>query len=463
MRSNLMYLTTVPLLVAGAMVLSWPALVPSATAAPALRTQDPPAGPNSGMAYLTKDADGQPLLSWLEPNADAGHRLMVARWSGTGWSKAETVASGSNWFVNWADFPSVTTQPDGSLLAHWLQRNAGAGKWGYGIRIARREPTKRGEFGQGRWQLKSTLNEKDPDDYAGFLHFVPSGASGRPGQSGAGAVFLSPPEASAAKPEHAAGASHGDGHEHRKTARFVTFGPDGQIATNEELDADVCSCCQTAVAATPTGLLVAYRDHLPGEIRDISVVRRTGRGAQAKWSAPVRLHDDGWKINGCPTEGPSLAVQGRVAAATWLTRAQERPRLQLAVSSNEGATFSKPVRVDEGNPLGRPMLTPLGKEEFALVWLEKNAGQPANASEKGSPSAKPEATFGAQVRLRRILSNGQFGPSVVIANVPAARTSGFPKVIQAGATLLVVWRDSRLRMTQIALADLPTVQVSKKE
>ena len=42
-------------------------------------------------------------------------------------------ASGDDWFVNWADFPSVIALPDGSLAAHWpagmnswMNANAGA-------------------------------------------------------------------------------------------------------------------------------------------------------------------------------------------------------------------------------------------------------------------------------------------------------------------------------------------------
>ena len=42
---------------------------------------------------------------------------------------------GDNWFVNWADFPSLATLPDGTLLAHWL-RKSGPGTFTYDVQLA---------------------------------------------------------------------------------------------------------------------------------------------------------------------------------------------------------------------------------------------------------------------------------------------------------------------------------------
>ena len=76
----------------------------------------------------------------------------------------------------------------------------------------------------------------------------------------------------------------------------------GVAENEEELDARVCDCCQTAAVATQRGLLVAYRDRGPDEVRDISVVRfESGR-----WTEPHPLHSDGWKIAGCPVNGPAM-------------------------------------------------------------------------------------------------------------------------------------------------------------
>jgi len=384
-----------------------------------IRSMDPPALEQSGMPFLAQSSSGQIYLSWIDPLPNGEHALRFSQWSGTAWSKPETVANGRNWFVNWADFPSIAIHPDGTLFAHWLARPAAGGKWGYGIHIAQRDPK------TGVWRESAGLSTDNKEDYAGFLSFVSQ-------KSISGAVYLSPPEQTkAAVHDH----QNHSGEEHRKTLRFVVLGPDGSVLNDRELDADACSCCQTAIAATSSALLAAYRDHLPGEIRDISIVRFV----DGAWTPPRTLHEDGWKINGCPTDGPTIATVRDHAAIAWLTRAGGVAKVQLAVSADAGASFSKPVRVDDGNPLGRPVLTPLDERSYLIAWLEKTDG------------AK------AEVRLRRVTLNGQQGSPITAATVPSGRAVGLPKIAVSGNQIMVAWRDERVRV-----ALLPKQQFTKE-
>src|SRR6185312_6462346 len=59
----------------------------------------------------------------------------IATLAGTTWSAARTIRSGRDFFVNWADFPSVKVLDANRLAVHWLQR-AGRGSYAYGVRIA---------------------------------------------------------------------------------------------------------------------------------------------------------------------------------------------------------------------------------------------------------------------------------------------------------------------------------------
>src|SRR5262245_39981565 len=92
-----------------------------------------PSGPNSLGPQLTVSRRGV-LLSWLE-QADGRATLKFTERTAAGWSPARTVASGSDWFVNWADVPSVIRLADGSLAAHWLQKNGG-GSEAYDVRLS---------------------------------------------------------------------------------------------------------------------------------------------------------------------------------------------------------------------------------------------------------------------------------------------------------------------------------------
>jgi hypothetical protein len=60
---------------------------------------------------------------------------------------------------------------------------------------------------------------------------------------------------------------------------------------------------------------------------------------------------DGWSINGCPDDGPALAVDGKgVIHMAWPTVKDDAGVILYAVS-RDGATFSAPVR---GPTLGGP-------------------------------------------------------------------------------------------------------------
>ncbi len=84
---------------------------------------DSPAGLRSSVPNLVRGDDGKVYLSWIELDAVANPTLRFSVWQGAGWSRARTIARGEDWFVNWADFPSMAALADGTLAAHWLVRS----------------------------------------------------------------------------------------------------------------------------------------------------------------------------------------------------------------------------------------------------------------------------------------------------------------------------------------------------
>jgi hypothetical protein len=97
-------------------------------AMPVLRAQEieSPAAEGSGEPFLSSTGDAV-LLSWLEARPGGVHELRFARYDTGRWSDPSIIASGTRFFVNWADFPSVSEGPDGVLWAHWLERGSGGG------------------------------------------------------------------------------------------------------------------------------------------------------------------------------------------------------------------------------------------------------------------------------------------------------------------------------------------------
>ena len=107
------------------LAVSLPAIVHAQSSAqvPALLRIEPlpsPAGANSSEPQLTSQG-GHVILSWLEVSGERAI-LKFAERTASGWSNAQTVASGTHFFVNSFDVPSVHALSDGALAAHWEER-----------------------------------------------------------------------------------------------------------------------------------------------------------------------------------------------------------------------------------------------------------------------------------------------------------------------------------------------------
>jgi hypothetical protein len=214
------------------------------------------------------------------------------------------------------------------------------------------------------------------------------------------------------------------------------IGPDGGISATALIDGRICDCCQTSAAMTARGPVVVYRDRSPDEIRDIAVLRRV----DGKWTEPARVHADNWHIEGCPVNGPSIVANGEEVAVAWFTGARDTARVNVAFSHDAGATFSLPIRVDDGNPAGRVDVEFDGAGRALVTWLERVGDD------------------GAEVRIKAVSQDGSMSPAMVVANSAAARASGFPRVIRSGDDLVFAWTQpgdtARVRMATARLAPL---------
>ena len=93
------------------------------------------AKPGSSAPHLATNHEGPVVLSWLEPNGSMTE-LRYSTFERDEWTPSSLVAKGSNWFVNWADFPSVVPISQDLWAAHWLVRQP-AGGFAYDVEIAR--------------------------------------------------------------------------------------------------------------------------------------------------------------------------------------------------------------------------------------------------------------------------------------------------------------------------------------
>lgn len=363
-----------------------------------LDTLPSPVLPPSAEPNLFATRDGRVHLSWLERGEGRLATLRFATLEGDRWSAPASIASGTDFFVNWADFPSVVELPDGRLAAHWLQRT-GSGTYHYAVRIAQSA-----DAGL-TWSAPLTPHRDEVHAEHGFVSlFFWEGDS-------LAAVWL----------DGRRFESNGPGHNAANEMMLyqTTVAPDGGLGVERPLDERVCECCQTAVAMTARGPVVVFRDRSPDEIRDIGIVRRVN----GEWTSTAIVHEDGWQIGGCPVNGPAVGARGETLAVAWFTAPADSARVNVAFSNDAGETFAPPVRVDDGDPIGRVALILDGSDggEGALVtWLER-VGE------------------GAEVRVRRVAQNGARSESRTVAASSTARASGFPRMVRAESDVIFAW------------------------
>lgn len=347
------------------------------------------------MPHLSPSGDGA-ILSWLAPDGEA-HVLRAARWDPeAGFGAPAEVMRASDFFVNWADFPSVVEFAPDRWVAHWLQRG-GQGTYDYGVRIATSDDA------GATWSEPWTPHEDGTATEHGFVTVWPDGEGGFELIWLDGRRYAEGPHG-AATDEMTVRSRHRGGH--------------GDPAPERLLDARACDCCQTDVAITARGPVAVYRDRSPDEVRDIFASRWEDGG----WSEGHPVHRDGWVIPGCPVNGPAAEGRGEAMVVAWFTQADDTPRVRVAFSADAGETFGEAIQVDDGRPVGRTDVVLTDDGGALVLWLE-DTGE-----------------GGGDLRLRRVSPDGRVGPSRTVAVTRSARAAGFPQMISvAGGDLLLAW------------------------
>lgn len=355
-----------------------------------------PAALNSGQPQMSAQGN-RVVLSWVERAGDRAS-LRFSERTDAGWTDARTVASGTDWFVNWADVPSVIPLQHESMAAHWLQKSA-ASTYAYDVRLA---------FSRDRgrtWSASVTPHHDGTRTEHGFASLF-----SMPGQ-GLGLVWL---DGRQMKEDAREGMDGGN-----MSLRGALFAPDGNQASEMLIDDRVCECCPSAAAVTSDGPIVAFRNRTSNEIRDIYVSRLVA----GKWTEPRSVHNDNWRIAACPVNGPALRASGRDVAIAWFTGVGDEGHVYAAFSSDAGETFGAPIRIDEVGAAGRVDIEVLADGSAAVSWIEF-------------------ANQRSEFRIRRAEPNGSRSVSRAVSGIASGRSSGYPRLARRGNELVFAWTDA---------------------
>lgn len=367
---------------------------PIPDAAPLVQHLTSPARAASAQPHLSTDASGRIVMSWLE--TVSGQVSLYASVLDAGvWEEPRAVASGHDWFVNWADFPSVVPIAGDLWAAHWLVKKSG-GTYSYDVAISLSRDSGRS------WSEPITPHRDQTPTEHGFVSLFAH-------HNGVGAVWLDGRDAGGAHHDHA----HSDA---QMTLRSAVVAADLTLHHETLLDERVCDCCATDAVTGPTGPLVVYRDRSQGEVRDISSIGAAGD----TWRAQVPLPADGWKIEGCPVNGPALASDHSGTAVAWYSGADDAARVNVAWSNDAGQSFDRAVQVDGANALGRVDVVLLADHSAAVSWVRAGDEE-------------------ARLLVRRVERGGELGRPMEVATLSSSRASGFPQMVRHGPDLVFAW------------------------
>ncbi len=367
--------------------------------------------------HLATLSDESALLSWLAP-AGEGVALKVTRFDGERWSTPKAINAGDDWLVNWADFPSVTPVSNQVWAAHWLVRKHG-GTYAYDVHAAISADA------GTTWSKPFVVHDDDSPTEHGFATLFPWAGDlgvlwldGRFTQGGQG---------------HGADAAHQAG----MTLRSARLDAAGTAKSRIEVDNLVCDCCGTDVAIAASGPVAVYRDRTNTEVRDIAIARMV----ENQWQPGQIVAADDWEIAGCPVNGPAVDAAGAHVAVAWFTASEASPRVQVAMSANNGRSFGTPTVLDDNKPAGRVDVVQLNNGDAVISWLT------------------PGGDGLLALKARRLRADGGLGESHHIASTGMGRSSGFPQMIRVGDTLLFAWTDTTsdtplVRTQQVPLAAL---------
>ncbi|MCP4457962.1 MAG: hypothetical protein GY816_08060 [Cytophagales bacterium] len=362
-----------------------------------------PSPDGSSLPYLTRGEDGYTYMSWTE-ELDSGLTILkYSKLEKNEWSVPELIISGNDWFTNWADYPMIAIDAHGNMIANFLAKST-SGTYSYDVNVVLKSAN------SNKWSNPIIPHKDGTPTEHGFVTMLPRND---------GTFLLAWLD----------GRNTGATQNGEMTIRSAIIDMEGNLSKEVELDNQVCDCCQTGGVQTSTGSLISYRDRSVFEVRDVSIVR----GNNGKWTAPEIVHNDNWKIKGCPVNGPRMDAIGNAVSIAWFTAANGVPKVRFAFSDDAAKTFRKPLEIANTYTLGRVDVAMVDNYSAYVSWL-------------GSSDST------SMIMLRKVNVNGDLEDPIAIAETSALRASGFPQMVNSGKQLILTWTDVQRDKHEIKMA-----------
>ncbi|SIO19443.1 hypothetical protein SAMN05444166_2924 [Singulisphaera sp. GP187] len=244
------------------------------------------------------------------------------------------------------------------------------------------------------------------------------------------------------------------------TEELVFAGPDGK---------GICPCCDLAVARSTQGsTFVAFRNNDSG-YRDIHI-SRSEPGEKATFAAPVPVTSEHWKFEGCPHDGPSLALSGDRLHLLWMDAHSGKNRVYAASSELPSLQFT-PRELSPGSKgaQGHPKLIADSSGTLHAVWDESLDPAPvatvAGASaggHGGHAHTAPLSGGGRAIMYASSQADGEFGPARALAPHAGAFQLNPALAVSPGGDVFVAWNELDTEGKQVVMVRLAPTEPNRR-
>ncbi len=347
---------------------------------------------------------GNIYLSYISSNPDKKESsLLFSMFDNLNysWNKPNLIVESDKMFVNWADFPEVTTDNLNGITAHYLEMSSEK-KYSYDIKIVN-------STDQGfNWSNPIKLHSDNTKTEHGFVSTVNI-------KNGFLSTYLDGRQNELS--------NHDKSIRPQMTLRGTSYNIDGNILEDLLIDDRVCDCCQTDLAITENGQsIVVYRDRSEDEVRDIYYSYKK----DSKWSKPINIFNDNWKISGCPVNGPAISTYKNNSAVVWYTFSKNKNQIKVVFTDNISDGFQQPILVKANDPIGRVDIELLDPNNAIISFIDIIDDK-------------------AYIKLQMITKGGSQSKLLLIDESSENRSSGFPVITlnKEKSNTIIAWTESK--------------------
>ncbi|QJB35326.1 exo-alpha-sialidase [Chitinophaga oryzae] len=323
------------------------------------------AGKDASCPYITKDAKGRTVISWVEKDSTADTGMMcyaISNDNGYTFSAPVKIEATAGVYPHAENLPKLLFRPDGGVIALFGveqhdPRNKYAGKVMYAVSA---------DTGRTWGAPRPLVTDTAGYDQRYFdMALLPDGE--------AAAIWL----------------------DNRKDTKAegsalywaVTAGGKGFQAA-KPIAQTVCQCCRTRLYVAGNGdVHVAYRDIINDSIRDM--VHQVSVDGGRSFSEPVRISADNWVVNGCPHTGPALTANKHGLHFAWFTMGGGQG-VFYAGSADNGKTYTQKESLSKAPMAKHPQIVTIPDDRVVIVWDEPVKWQGDFRSRVGIAVKSPE-------------------------------------------------------------------------